>query len=718
MSGKLKLWSTTPANNNSSPPNGWPEGMAPSAVNNTARQDRASVAEWYTDAEWIDYGTTVVTAAGQVYTLSGNLTATYTVGRAIRQNGSSIGIITASTFSTPNTLVTVSGYVPSAAPTSVELGLGDKAMSRLSAGTSAVDFATYSGNIQYKVGGVTVALMTSTGLNAVNIGATTPGTVAATTLSTTGDVTVGGGTGSRIAIVNGAKDTANSDVQLYASGVVRWAMRRQSTAESGSDAGSNFNLNAYTDAGAAIDTPLAITRAAGGQITLARPLVMTNGTLIMAPASGGSAFDLRAAASGQQTTIQMRTGTSIRWSIDKNATAESGSNAGSSLAIGAYDDAGTSIDFPVVITRAAGGAILMQRPTGFGTNQIAGTNFNVAGGAINNTTIGATTPSTVAATTLSNTGILTNTSPTNGSVTASFTNTSASGAASGMLAGFYSNDGAAMAVNDRLALLLFGGASNASNTIRNTAGVRANATENWVDTSAYGTNLQFEVTANGSTSRNAVATLTSSALTLTGGVSFEGALGVATQNTVAFTTAFANANGGATTVRIGRDANNGMFFGANSVSLATNGVERVQITSDGRLYGTALHNNAGAVTGTTNQYIASGTYTPTLTAVTGATGLSAGVAQWMRVGNVVTVSGAFAATAASGNNRVGITLPIPSTLVSSVANCAGTIASSAVNANAGAVYSDGTNNRAEAYWVQPVTGAAQNYHFHFTYQVV
>lgn len=206
MAGKIKLWSTTPGDNNSAPPNGWPEGMAPSAVNNTARQDRASVAEWYQDAEWIDYGHTIVTAAGQVYTISGDVTAIYRVGRAIRQNLSSaaIGIITNSVFSTPNTLVTVSGYVPSAAPTSVEVGAADRATSRLSAGTSAVDFATYNGNIQYKVNNVTVGLMTSTGLNAVNLGATTPGTVAATTLSTTGLATLASLTTAAATITGGA----------------------------------------------------------------------------------------------------------------------------------------------------------------------------------------------------------------------------------------------------------------------------------------------------------------------------------------------------------------------------------------------------------------------------------------------------------------------------------------------------------------------------------
>lgn len=43
----INLWSTTAALNNSAPPAGWPEGMAPSAVNDTARQMMADIATWY-----------------------------------------------------------------------------------------------------------------------------------------------------------------------------------------------------------------------------------------------------------------------------------------------------------------------------------------------------------------------------------------------------------------------------------------------------------------------------------------------------------------------------------------------------------------------------------------------------------------------------------------------------------------------------------------------
>lgn len=78
--------------------------------------------------------------------------------------------------------------------------------------------------------------------------------------------------------------------------------------------------------------------------------------------SGSSAVAIQSAA-GQSAYVQMSTASSARWLISKNTTAESGSNAGSNLVINAYSDAGVSIDAPVTIVRAAGGAITLARPT-------------------------------------------------------------------------------------------------------------------------------------------------------------------------------------------------------------------------------------------------------------------------------------------------------------------------------------------------------------------
>jgi hypothetical protein len=107
----IGTWSTTAASNNSSPPNGWPEGQAPSSVNNCAREMMAQLKTWYVDAEWINLQYTHTYASATSFTIaSTDVTSTYTVGRRIRAVGSSTGtiygVITASVFST-NTTVTV-----------------------------------------------------------------------------------------------------------------------------------------------------------------------------------------------------------------------------------------------------------------------------------------------------------------------------------------------------------------------------------------------------------------------------------------------------------------------------------------------------------------------------------------------------------------------------------------------------------------------------------
>lgn len=54
-----------------------------------------------------------------------------------------------------------------------------------------------------------------------------------------------------------------ADVILETAGVARWVIRKNSTAESGSNAGSNFEIIRRDDAGALLSTPIAIDRATG-----------------------------------------------------------------------------------------------------------------------------------------------------------------------------------------------------------------------------------------------------------------------------------------------------------------------------------------------------------------------------------------------------------------------------------------------------------------------
>ncbi len=89
--------------------------------------------------------------------------------------------------------------------------------------------------------------------------------------STTGISSVGDGTGAQNFIINGAASNVR-EITLQSAGNDRWSMEANATAEGGSDAGSDFELTAYDDAGSEIDSPIVITRAALGLITFNRNL--------------------------------------------------------------------------------------------------------------------------------------------------------------------------------------------------------------------------------------------------------------------------------------------------------------------------------------------------------------------------------------------------------------------------------------------------------------
>lgn len=64
----VSAWSVTAGSNNSSPPNGWPEGMARSAVNDCAREMMAALAKWYKDGQ----GSLTTAGGTTAYTLTTN----------------------------------------------------------------------------------------------------------------------------------------------------------------------------------------------------------------------------------------------------------------------------------------------------------------------------------------------------------------------------------------------------------------------------------------------------------------------------------------------------------------------------------------------------------------------------------------------------------------------------------------------------------------------
>lgn len=112
--GDVSSWSTTAGNNNSASPDGAPEGMAPSGVNNTIRENMRAERAFANDLPWFTYGdgdgaSTIAYASATSFTVAGvDVTGVYAVGRPLRAVGSSTGtiygIVTSSSFSTNTTV--------------------------------------------------------------------------------------------------------------------------------------------------------------------------------------------------------------------------------------------------------------------------------------------------------------------------------------------------------------------------------------------------------------------------------------------------------------------------------------------------------------------------------------------------------------------------------------------------------------------------------------
>jgi hypothetical protein len=127
-------WNTTAGSNNEAAPDGAPENMAPSGVNNTMREMMARIKEMQAALPWIDYGkgsgtVTFTFTSSALFEVEGaDVTAAYTKGRRIKAVGTTTGTIygtiDTSTF-TVNTKVYVdwdSGFLNNET-LSIQLGL-------------------------------------------------------------------------------------------------------------------------------------------------------------------------------------------------------------------------------------------------------------------------------------------------------------------------------------------------------------------------------------------------------------------------------------------------------------------------------------------------------------------------------------------------------------------------------------------------------------------
>jgi hypothetical protein len=113
------------------------------------------------------------------------------------------------------------------------------------------------------------------------------------------------------------------------------------------------------------------------------------------------------------------------------------------------------------------------------------------------------------------------------------------------------------------------------------------------------------------------------------------------------------------------------------------------------------------------------TYTPTLTGVSNVTGSTARLCYWTRVGDIVSVSGAFGLdpTAVSVFTQLDISLPVASA-ISDAYQVAGVAFSEALLGMGARIYGEAANDRASVAGVIGTDATNHDWSFTFSYRVI
>jgi hypothetical protein len=205
------------------------------------------------------------------------------------------------TLSVSGTMTLTGGAVNLNNATSAWLNWGDNGsasptFSSRSVGTRLVLWDTIGGaTTDYAIGYGPGELWQSVPAGAIGNFAWYGGTTRCAIMTGAGVLTLSGGL-----TIDGAAGT-DRPLHLTTGGLNRWVVRATSTAESGSNAGSNFSIDRYSDGGALIDQPLTITRSTG-TVTINDGLfvpsggVTTNNALVTG--AGGNAYKLYDSSQG------------------------------------------------------------------------------------------------------------------------------------------------------------------------------------------------------------------------------------------------------------------------------------------------------------------------------------------------------------------------------------------------------------------------------------
>jgi len=107
----IRDWSIDANQNNATSPDGFKEGMPPGAVNNSAREVMAAVRRQWQVGQWFDWGHVVTYVSATSFTVPGDATGIYQVGRRVWADmpvgGSIYGRVASSAFVTSTTVEVV-----------------------------------------------------------------------------------------------------------------------------------------------------------------------------------------------------------------------------------------------------------------------------------------------------------------------------------------------------------------------------------------------------------------------------------------------------------------------------------------------------------------------------------------------------------------------------------------------------------------------------------
>lgn len=196
-----------------------------------------------------------------------------------------------------------------------------------------------------------------------------------------GYVVVGRGPVRAAALTDAEGGVSNIEMNAVASGTgnyittnvagnLRWQLKLgNGSAETGSNAGSNFAISRYADNGVLLGDVMSILRSNGD-------VGFSTGSVTLGSLGASVGLSLSKTAGANIASITSFTGGSARWQMQlSNGAVESGGNAGSDFALYRYNDAGAVIDTALSISRSNGyiysgaGSGFFAGPTiGFRTN--------------------------------------------------------------------------------------------------------------------------------------------------------------------------------------------------------------------------------------------------------------------------------------------------------------------------------------------------------------